>query len=144
MLLFDLSAAFDTTDHDMLLSRLHNFSLRGTALSWFRSYLSQRKQSVLTNGVKSKTVTWLCGIPQGSLLGTILFTMYLLPLGDIVRKHGLKHHIYADDCQLYTSFTMSTSEAISSTQMSINDIHEWYEANMLKLNDDITEMLVIV
>ena len=128
----------------MLLSRLRKYiGLRDTALNWFRSYLSQRQQSVLINGVKSKTVPLSCGVPQGSVLGPILFTIYPLPLGDIIRKHGLKFHMYADDCQLYTSFSMSTNEAVSSMQMAIDDIRAWYAANMLKLNDDKTEMLVI-
>ena len=137
LLLLDLSAVFDTIDHDMLLSRLWKYiGLRDTALNWFKSYLSQRQQSVLINGVKSKMVPLSCGVPQGSGLGPILFTIYLLPLGDIIRKHGLKFHMYADDCQLYTSFSMSTNEAVSSMQMAIDDFRVWYAANLLKLNDD--------
>ena len=144
LLLLDLSAAFDAIDHDMLLSRLRKYiGLRDTALNWFRSYLSQRQQSVLINGVKSKMVHLSCGVPQGSVLGSIFFTIYLLPLGDIIRKHGLKFHTYADDCQLHTSFSMSTTKTVSSMQMAIDDIRAWYAANMLKLNDDKTEMLVI-
>ena len=144
LLLLDLSAAFDTIDHDMLLSRLQKYiDLRDTALDWLRSYLSQWQQSVLINSVKSKTVPLSCGVPQGSVLGPILFTIYLLPLGDIIRKHGLKFHMYADDWQLYTSFRMSTNEAVSSMQMAIGDIRAWYAANTLKMNDDETEMLVI-
>ena len=143
-LLLDLGAAFDTIDHDMLLSRLRKYiGLRDTAFNWFRSYLSQRQQSVLINGVKSKMVPLSCGVPQGLVLGPILFTIYLLPLGDTIRKPGLKFHMYADDCQLYISFSMSTNEAVSSMQMAIDDIRAWYAANMLKLNDDKTEMLVI-
>ena len=142
LLSLDLSAAFDTFDHDILLSRLRKYiGLRDTALNWFRSYLSQRQQSVLINGLKSKTVPLSCGVPQGKVLGPILFTTYLLRLGDIIRKHGLKFHMHADDCQLYTSFSMSTNEAVSSMQMAID--RAWYAANMLKLNDDKTEMLVI-
>ena len=110
---------------------------------WFKSYLSQRQQSVLINDVKSKTVPLSCGVPQGSVLGPIRFTIYLLLLGHTISKHGLKFHINADDCQLYTSFSMSTNEAVSSMQMAIDDIRAWYAANMLKLNDDKTEMLVI-
>ena len=128
----------------MLLSRLRkSIGLRDTALNWFRSYMSQRQQFVLIDGVKSKTVPLSSGVPQGSVQGPILFTIYLLPLGDIIRKHGLKFHMYADDCQLYTSFSMSTNEAVSSMQMAIDDIRAWYAANMLKLNDDKTEMRVI-
>ena len=145
LLLLDLSAAFNTIDHDMLLSSLREYiGLRDTALNWFRSYLSQQQQSVLINGVKSKTVPLSCGVPQGSVLGPVLFTIYLLALGDITRKHGNKFLMYADDCQLYTSFSMSTNEAVvSSMQIAIDNIRAWYAANMLKLNDDKTEMLVI-
>ena len=82
-------------------------------------------------------------MPQGWVLGPIRFTIYLLSLGDIFRKHGLKFHMHADDCQLYTSFSMSTHEAVSSMQMAIDDIRAWYAENMSKLNDDKTEMLVI-
>ena len=128
---------------EIVMPNLINIYVKCTALNWFSSYLSQRQQSVLINGVKSKTVPLSCGVPQGSVLGHILFTIYLLPLGDIIRKHGLKFHMYADDCQLYTSFSMSTNEAVSSMQMTIDDIRAWYAATMLKLNDDKTEMLVI-
>ena len=140
LLLLDLSAAFDTIDHSMLLSRLQKYiGLRDTAIN----YLSQRQQSILIKGVKSKTVPLSCGVPQGTVLGPIRFAIYLLPLGDIIRRHGLKFHMYADDCQLYTPFNMSTNDAISSMQVAINDIRAWYAANMLKLNDDKTEMVVI-
>ena len=97
----------------------------------------------MIKGMKSKTVPLSCGVPQGTVLGPIRFAIYLLPLGDIIRRHGLKFHMYADDCQLYTSFNMSTNDAISSMQVAINDIRAWYAANMLKLNDDKTEMVVI-
>ena len=104
---------------------------------------SQRQQSVLINDVKSITVPLSCGVPQGSLLGPIHFIIYLLPLGDITRKHGRKLHMYVDDCQLYASFSMSTNEAVSRMQMAINAIRAWYAVNMVKLNYDETEMLVI-
>ena len=81
LFLLDLSAAFDTIDHDMLVSRLRKYiGMRDTALNWFRSYLSQRQQSVLINGVKSKTVPLSCGVPKGSVLDPILlqFTSCLL------------------------------------------------------------------
>ena len=81
LLLLDLTAAFDTIDHDMLLSRLRKYiGLRDTALNWVRSYLSQRQQSVLINGVKSKMVPLSCGVPQGSVLGPIFLQFTPCPL----------------------------------------------------------------
>ena len=106
--MLDLSAAFDTVDHDILLERLRSeLGICGTALNWFKSYLSGRSQSVLINGTQSKPRSLICGVPQGSVLGPILFTIYMLPLGDIIKRHGMQFHMYADDCQLYTTFEAS-------------------------------------
>ena len=107
LMLLDLSAAFDTIDHNILFRRLYNLGIRGPALSWFRSYLSGRTQSVVIGDIKSASRNLPYGVPQGSVLGPILFTIYTLPLGDIARKYGLKVHIYADDTQLYISFITS-------------------------------------
>ena len=75
--------------------------ISGSALQWFRSYLTDRKQKVVVNDVFSKSTSLTCGVPQGSVLGPILFTIYMLPLGEIIRSHGVQFHMYADDCQLY-------------------------------------------
>ena len=108
LIMFDLSAAFDTVDHDVLLERLKpGLGIRGTALNWFKSYLPGRSQYVLINGTQSKQTSLVCGVPQRSVLGPILFTIYMLPLGDIVKRHGMQFHMYADDCQLYTTFEAS-------------------------------------
>ena len=97
--MLDLSAAFDTVDHDVLLERLKSgLGIYGTALNWFKSYLSGRSQSVLINGTQSKPTSLVCGVPQGSVLGPIVFTIYMLPLGDIIKRHGMQFHMYADDC----------------------------------------------
>ena len=82
--LLDLSAAFDTIDHNILLHRLkHAFGITGTALSWIRSYLSDRDQTVVVNGLKSEPFRLLYGVPQGSVLGPILFVLNAKPLDDI-------------------------------------------------------------
>ena len=101
----DLSAAFDTVDHDLLPSRLTEwFGIDGVVLQWVRAYLTGRSQLLKVNGVLSTPQLLLCGVPQGSVLGPLLFTMYTTPLSSIITAFGLKHHLYADDTQLYTSF----------------------------------------
>ena len=108
MILLDLSAAFDTIDHDVLIQRLHsNFGIGGTALNWIKSYLHNRSQLhvVQTQGESSPEAKVYYGVPQGSVLGPVLFTLYTSPLGQIARKHHLQSHFFADDTQLYTTFS---------------------------------------
>ena len=99
--LLDLSAAFDTVSHAILLQRLHaRLGLSGSALAWLTSYLPGRTQAVHINGSTSPAHELKSGVPQGSVLGPLLFCIYTLPLGDIIRKHGIKYHFYAGDTQL--------------------------------------------
>ena len=128
LLLLDLSAAFETIDHNILLSRLHShLGVCDVAVQWFRSNLSERKQSVLINGVNSKSMPLTCGVPQGSVLGPILFTIYMLPLGKIISRHGLQYRMYADDCQLYTTFSCTNgADCVANMEALICDIRGWY------------------
>ena len=99
-LLLDLSAAFDTVDHVILLSRLNTrYGIKGNAPHWFASYLKDRRQFIQVENTRSSFVELQWGVPQGSVLGPILYTLYTTPLGDIIRKHDLQFHLYADDCQ---------------------------------------------
>ena len=105
LILLDLSAAFDTVDHDVLHNRLStDFGIKGTALKWFESYLSNRRQRVSIEGVTSKLFDLDFGVPQGSCLGPLLFLLYSSKLFKIISRHLPSVHAYADDTQLYLSF----------------------------------------
>ncbi|CAB3984911.1 Hypothetical predicted protein [Paramuricea clavata] len=105
LVLLDLSAAFDTVDHQVLLRSLEvSFGITGTALKWFKSYLTNRSQRVLINGNYSESFSLPHGVPQGSCLGPLLFTIYASKLFEIVKCHLPDVHAYADDTQLYLSF----------------------------------------
>ena len=98
LLLLDLSAAFDTVDHDILLTRLYSkYSISGTPLEWFRSYLTNRSQFELIEGCSSQSRELKCRVPQVSVLGPILYVLYIAPLADILRFHEMQFHFYADD-----------------------------------------------
>ena len=92
--MLDLYAAFDTIDHSTLLNKLSvNFGISGTAITWLSSYLTDRFQSVLKDGNCSSDFNLMYGVPRGSVLGPVLFTMYLLPLGKILKSHNVNYHI---------------------------------------------------
>jgi len=102
LVLLDLSAAFDTIDHEVLLSRLNQrFGFRDLALKWLASYLADRKQSVRIRSAVSEYSQLCFGVPQGSVLGPVLFSMYVAPVEDIVLSHGLRPMFCADDSQIY-------------------------------------------
>ena len=143
--LLNLSAAFDTIDHDLLLSRLtERFGIDGVVLQWVRSYLTGRSQLVKVNGILSTPQLLLCGVPQGSVLGPLLFSMYTTPLSSIITAFGLKHHLYADDTQIYTSFVAEDiALSLIVVQNCMLAIQVWMNQNMLKLNHSKTEFMII-
>jgi hypothetical protein len=148
LVLLDLSAAFDTIDHTVLLSCLEcRFGLKGVVLDWFRSYLSNRRQSVRISGKSSSPSPLLFGVPQGSVLGPVLFTMYLSPLDDIVSMFEVLRHYFADDTQLYKRFKILADgsdqhAAFSCLSDCVRSTNSWMIRNKLQLNTGKTDVLV--
>jgi len=145
LVLLDLSAAFDTIDHDVFLSRLQNdCAVVGDALQWMKSYLSDRHQCVTINSTSSENVPLRFGFPQGSTIGPFGFKIYTKALTSIAKKYNINIHLYADDTQLYTSFDPKNSKsAKENLEGCIDEIRHWMELNYLKLNDSKTEFLIL-
>jgi ribonuclease P/MRP protein subunit RPP40 len=97
----DLSKAFDTIDHQMLLSKLEQYGIRGVALEWFRSYITGRKQYVMFNNVSSIPKSITHGVPQGYVLGPLLFILYTNDIPQAITKFNLI--LFADDTTMYLS-----------------------------------------
>ena len=112
------------------------YSCGGVVISWLRSYLSDRSQSVKLDHCLSKNVTSLpFGVPQGSVLGLLLFSLYTGPLSRVIASQSVPHHLYADDTQLYTSFSADNSESsFYCLQQCLVSVQDWMTTNKLKLN----------
>ena len=120
LVFLDLSAAFDTVDHGVLLGRLEQkFGICGDALAWFRSYLTERSQRILIKDAKSASFDLKFGVPQGSCLGPLLFSIYTSELFTIISRHLPAAHCYADDTQLYLAFQPNDSAAQDSAMKAM-------------------------
>ena len=98
LVLLNLSSDFDTVDHNFLLERLKHRGISGTAQCWLKSYLEDRSQNVHLYGSSSASSSLRFGVPQGSVLGPILFTIYTIPLGEICRRHGVQSILMTPNC----------------------------------------------
>jgi len=141
--LLDLSA-IDTIDHNILISRLSSwFGIHGSVFNWFKSYLTSCSFRVKYDMDFSRHIS-SCGVPQGSVLGPLLFVMYTTPLSTLISSLSLNHHLYADDTQLYFSFhPCNFYSSIAHLQTALRHISSWMSANLLTLNSSKTEFLII-
>ena len=143
--LLSFSSAFDTIDHPILVHRLHtDFGFTDAVLQWFSSYLTDRIHYISLSNHCSAFAPVHSGAPQGSVRGSILFTMYIKPLSAIIDSHSIIHHSFADDLQLQMSAHPDRiSELLHSMQSCISDVKPWATANMLKLYDNKTELMLV-
>ena len=147
LLLIDLSAAFDTVDILKLLDILQNdIGISGTALLWFKSFLIGRTQRVKIDGNMSDVLPVLFGVPQGSVLGPILFNIYASSLSLVIQNFGFSTSGYADDNNAYESFALTFQYNVITKKLPdlLNEIHEWMNLYFLKMNPDKTEIIMFV
>src|SRR6218665_4019908 len=134
----------DTIGHNILLQRLSSwFSISGTALLWFQSYLSTRFFSVKACSHSSQSLPLTCGVPQGSVLEPLLFILYTTPLSSLIRASSIDHHLYADDTQLFISSPNSFSDSIDHLLHVVKQISFWMISNLLCLNPSKSEFILI-
>ena len=143
--LLDMSAAFDTVDHDILLHRLEtSYGVRGQALRWLTSFLTGRTQAVSYAGRTFPHCRLACGVPQGSVLGPLLFVLYPSAVTEIAMGRGIRIHVYADDTQIYDSCAASDRQLAATRLLDcVSEIESWMSSNRLKLNTSKTEFIWI-
>lgn len=140
----DLSAAFDTVDHT-ILSRLlsDSFGFRDSVIDWINSYLSNRSQYVRIGSATSSLVPLTSGVPQGSVLGPILFTIYTSPIAHIASSHNVLQQQYADDTQLFISLSPgNVSQSLTALEICLSDLCSWFYINGLALNPDKSDAVL--
>lgn len=141
LVLLDLSAAFDTVSHQILLDRLELLGVMATVLSWFRSFLEDCSQKVFLRLHVSSASPLVCGVPQGSALSPTLFNVYLAPLAPIIEQFGVKVVSYADDTQLVFSFREHTEAAFTKFKQCMRRVVTRMTDSCMKLNTEKTEVL---
>ena len=144
LVLLDLSAAFDTIDHTILVERLESyFGFSRQTLCWFRSYLENRRQSIVVGDQVSPPSALRYGVPQGSILGPLLFTLNIAALQDVIARHNLNSLFYADDTQLNIAIDPANqAHSLTALRNCIEDVMRWNTHNMLRNNAEKTEVIL--
>ena len=139
--LLNVSAAFDSVDHNILLQRLRtSFGLGGRVLEWLESFVRGRSQSVHIDNLQSEWRVISTGVPQGSVLGPLLYVLFTADVLQIVARAGAGVQQYADDTQAYRHCKANeATEAVRRLQSTLSEIRDWMSSNRLKLNPSKTQ-----
>ena len=135
----DLSKAFDTVDHQILIKKLQYYRIDGTALEWFKSYLGNRKQYISSQDASENCLDIICGVPQGSILGRLLFLIYVNDL--FKASNPLMEVMFADDTNLFISHK-NIDTLFASMIKELENVSMWFKSNKLSLNVDKTKWLL--
>ena len=142
LILLDLSSAFDLVNHNILINKLYSkFGFKGSVLEWYKSYLNNRCY-ITNNSVRTNLFHLHTGVPQGSVIGPLLFNLYSSDLETIAQRHNLSFHQYADDTQFYSSCVPGETEQLQHRLSDcVDEMAAWMESNSLKLNRSKTEAI---
>jgi hypothetical protein len=144
LVLVDLSAAFDTIDHNILLAVLIRAGFKDSALSWIQGYLTNRTCAVRLDDVTSTNLLLEQGVPQGSVLGPLLFTLYIREIDQVMSAHNVNYLLYADDIQIYIkSHPSCIKAAMCQLENCICELQLWLKQHKLMMNPSKTEFMVL-
>ena len=140
--MLDIAKCFDTIDHDLLLKKLSLYGIKNVEFEWFKSYLHQRKQAVLCNGKLSSFVHISSGVPQGSVLGPVLFLSFINDISNFA-ANGCLMNLFADDDTIIDTSGDSIEEVQNKLQTCLDNIYNWYSRNRLLINIDKWKVMII-
>ena len=136
----DLRKAFDTVNHEILLKKLKMYGIVGNLLEWCKSYLKDREQCTIVNSVTSSYQSVGCGVPQGSILGPLMFLIFINDIGNDL--HNTRVRLYADDTVLYTS-SSNLAQSYTTLQNSLTSLHNWCSINRLTINSEKSKSMLL-